>query len=68
LNHSPQIPLPPILSCPVEAMMLPVWARVATWVPFTKNLCVAPSYVVARCVQLLFGTVEVPATSRSPPM
>ena len=33
---------------PVETLMAPVVAFVATWTPLTKRRCVVPSYVAAR--------------------
>ena len=36
--------------------MVPVVARLDTWLPFTYSRSVAPSYVSARCDQRFTGT------------
>jgi hypothetical protein len=37
------MPLPPMLNTPVLAAMLPLTARLETWVPLTNSRSVVPS-------------------------
>ncbi len=45
--------------------MEPLAARLPTWVPLTNSRSVAPSYVVARCVQTPAASAEEPRVSTS---
>jgi hypothetical protein len=65
LNHSPQMPLPPILSGPVELMIGPVKSSVPTWVPLTYSASTLPSYVAETYDQVFSGSCAVPLSSWS---
>ena len=60
VKNSPNTLLPPTRSGAVDAAIGPVCARFATCTPFTYSRCCAPSYVAARCVQVLAGSGPVP--------
>ena len=59
-KYSPNGPLPPMRSTPVDVRPAPVWARFATCTPFTYSRCCWPSYVAARCVHVFTASVAVP--------
>ena len=52
--------LPPMRSGRLEFAMLPVAATVPVSAPLTYMRRFAPSYVTARCVQVLTGNAAVP--------
>ncbi len=66
-NHSGQMLLPPIRRTPVEVAIAPACATAAACAPFTKSRRFAPSYVIARCVQVFAGRVLGPFTWRASP-